>query len=70
MKNLIKIGVLARLLACDQQTIRRYDRAGLFAPRRDRAGHRVYGAEDVEALRALKASRRPGRPPKNRGTPR
>jgi DNA-binding transcriptional MerR regulator len=70
MNNFIKIGVVARILDCDQQTIRRYDRLGLFAPRRDRAGHRVYGAEDIEAIRVLKASRKPGRPPKNRGRPR
>lgn len=64
MKNMFKIGPAARILELDQQSVRRYDRLGLFAPRRDRAGHRVYSAEDIEALRLIKASRKPGRPPK------
>lgn len=65
MKNFIKVGVVARILNCDQQTVRRLDRLGLFAPRRDRAGHRLYDdQEDIETLRAIRASRRPGRPRK------
>ena len=64
MRILIKIRVLARLVGRSEATIRRWDEAGLFAPRRDRNGHRVYGPEDIEALRALKATRKPGRPPK------
>ena len=66
MKNFIKVGVVARILNCDQQTVRRLDRLGLFAPRRDRAGHRLYDdGEDIETLRAIMASRRPGRPRKS-----
>jgi MerR HTH family regulatory protein len=69
MRILIKIRALARLVGRSEATIRRWDEAGLFAPRRDRNGHRVYGPEDIEALRVLKASRKPGRPPKSAKAP-
>jgi hypothetical protein len=64
MKALFKIGAVARIVGCGQQAIRRYDRLELFVPRRDRAGHRVYTSEDIEVLRLIRASRKPG--PKKR----
>ncbi|MGI8425278.1 MAG: MerR family transcriptional regulator [Actinomycetota bacterium] len=64
MVNLRKIGVTARVIPCDQQTLRRIDRAGIFAPRRDRHGHRLYSEQDIEELRGILASRKPGRPRK------
>jgi hypothetical protein len=68
MRNFIKIGAFARILGCDAQTIRRLDRLGLFAPRRDRAGHRLYDVqEDAETVRAIRATHRPGRRPKVHG---
>lgn len=68
MKNFIKVGLFAKLLDCDPQTVRRLDRLGLFAPRRDRAGHRLYDdQDDIETVRAIRASRRPGRPRKGQG---
>ena len=64
MRNVIKIRALARLVGRSEATIRRWDEAGLFAPRRDRNDHRVYTQADVEELRALKETIKPGRPPK------
>jgi DNA-binding transcriptional MerR regulator len=64
MKSLRKVPAVARLLQCDAQAVRRIDKLGLFEPRRDSAGHRVYGAEDIEVLRSIRAGLRPGRKPK------
>lgn len=69
MKNPRKVSVVARILGCDQQTIKRYDRLWLFAPRSDRAGNRIYDNEDIEVLRAIEALRKPGRPLRDAGGP-
>lgn len=61
---MLKIALVARALGRDQQTIRRWDRLGLFTPRRDLAGHRVYSEQDIEDLRALASTLKAGRPPK------
>jgi DNA-binding transcriptional MerR regulator len=65
MKNLHKIGVAARILQCDAQTLRKLDWAGYFAPRRDRLGRRLYSNEDLALIREILALRRPGRPRKH-----
>lgn len=62
----MRIHDVATQLGVSTGWIRRQERAGIvpLAPR-DRNGHRRYGAEDVERIRALLFSRsdvRPGRP--------
>lgn len=52
VRNLIRVAAFARLLGCDAQTVRRLDSLGLFAPRRNRAGHpglRARGSRDGAA---------------------
>jgi hypothetical protein len=70
LHNVRRIRATARILNCDPGTVRRMDRLGLFTPRRDRRGYRVYDDRDIEALRAILASRKPGpRPKKNKPPP-
>jgi DNA-binding transcriptional MerR regulator len=58
------VGVAARILGCDPQTLRRLDFLGLYAARRDRRGARVYSEADLDQIREIRASRRAGRPRK------
>jgi DNA-binding transcriptional MerR regulator len=51
----MKIGELARQAGVNTQSIRFYERRKLLAaPMRTQAGYRLYGAEDLEMVRAIK----------------
>lgn len=51
----LRIGQVARAAAVNVQTLRYYERQGLLpAPRRTPAGYRVYAADTVDTLRAIK----------------
>jgi molybdopterin-binding protein len=48
----VPIGDAARLLGVSVDTLRRWDRAGRIATRRDRSNRRVVPVEEVERLRS------------------
>jgi DNA-binding transcriptional MerR regulator len=55
------VGPLARRLGVRPATLRKWERAGLLHPRRDRqTGYRVYGAADVRDARLIHQLRRGG----------
>jgi hypothetical protein len=68
-QKVIKVAEAARLLGCSVQTLRRRDRGGVFATRRDPAGARVYTSHDIDELRALNSTIKPGRPPSKQPAP-
>lgn len=47
------IGDLARVLGISRDTIKRLERKGLLAPKRDWAGHRRFTAADLERVRVF-----------------
>ena len=54
-KELLKIGEVAQLMGVRAQTIRSYEQQGLLKPEaRSKAGHRLYGAQEVAKLRFMK----------------
>jgi MerR family mercuric resistance operon transcriptional regulator len=57
----LRSGELAAAAGVNPQTLRYYERRGLLpAPERSLGGHRMYPAEAVERLRAIKAAQRLG----------
>jgi DNA-binding transcriptional MerR regulator len=57
----LRSGELAAAAGVNQQTLRYYERRGLLAePRRSPGGHRLYPAEAVTMLRAIKTAQRLG----------
>lgn len=57
----LKIGALAKRLDLNPRTIRFYEDAGILPrPARTRGGFRLYGEEDEERLRFVKAAQRLG----------
>jgi DNA-binding transcriptional MerR regulator len=60
MADVFKIGQASRLIGRDPETLRRWDGEGIFPARRDQRGYRVYTQQDVEELRSIRATRRPG----------
>jgi MerR family mercuric resistance operon transcriptional regulator len=57
----LRTGQLADAAGVRRQTLRYYERRGLLAePRRSPGGHRLYPAETVLQLRAIKAAQRLG----------
>ena len=53
----LRIGDVASAADVNVQTVRYYEREGLLPPPpRTRAGYRLYGAETVQTLRAIKRS--------------
>jgi DNA-binding transcriptional MerR regulator len=57
----LRSGDVARAAGVNQQTLRYYERRGLLAePIRTPGGHRVYPADTVTLLRAIKAAQRLG----------
>jgi DNA-binding transcriptional MerR regulator len=57
----LRSGELAAAAGVNQQTLRYYERRGLLAePRRSPGGHRLYPAEAVTTLRAIKTAQRLG----------
>lgn len=57
----LKIGELAKRLDLNPRTIRFYEDAGVLPPpARTRGGFRLYGEQDVERLRFVKAAQRVG----------
>lgn len=50
---LYTIGVVSRLLACEQSTLRRYESAGLVTPSRTEGNTRLYSNENIETLRTV-----------------
>ena len=57
----MRIGELAAQLNLNAQTIRYYERIGLFpAPERTESGYRVYGPADERRLRFIKSARSTG----------
>lgn len=59
--NGLRSGQVARAAGVNQQTLRYYERRGLLAePHRTPGGHRLYPAETVTILRAIKAAQRLG----------
>ena len=47
----MRIGELAKRLGISRDTIRRLERRGLLAPKRDWAGHRRFTEADLERIR-------------------
>jgi DNA-binding transcriptional MerR regulator len=59
--NGLRSGQVARAAGVSRQTLRYYERRGLTAePHRTPGGHRLYPAEMVTVLRAIKAAQRLG----------
>ncbi|TCK25955.1 MerR family transcriptional regulator [Pseudonocardia endophytica] len=58
----IPVGALAHRVGLRPATLRRWERAGLLRPARDRAGHRLYGAADVRDAHVIRELRRGGHP--------
>ena len=58
MKGLL-ISELAKAVGLHPETLRRLERRGLIAPRRDLNGWRRYEQETVDTIRTLYAFRRP-----------
>jgi DNA-binding transcriptional MerR regulator len=57
----LRSGELAAAAGVNQQTLRFYERRGLLAePRRSPGGHRLYPAEALTTLRAIKTAQRLG----------
>lgn len=57
-KGALRIGAAARAADLDPHTLRYYDGIGLVRPSgRTRAGYRLYGAREVEALRFVRRTR-------------
>jgi DNA-binding transcriptional MerR regulator len=57
----LRSGQVARAAGVNQQTLRYYERRGLLAePDRTLGGHRLYPAETVLVLRAIKTAQRLG----------
>jgi MerR family mercuric resistance operon transcriptional regulator len=57
----LRSGEVARAAGVNRQTLRYYERRGLLArPDRTPGGHRLYPAETVTLLRAIKAAQRLG----------
>ena len=57
----MRSGQVAQAAGVNQQTLRYYERRGLLAPpRRSPGGHRLYPAQTVLLLRAIKAAQRLG----------
>jgi MerR family transcriptional regulator/heat shock protein HspR len=54
MEDLYLISVAARMLGMHPQTLRKYDRLGLIQPNRTIGSMRVYSADEIERLRAIK----------------
>ncbi|MGH8578500.1 MAG: MerR family transcriptional regulator [Gammaproteobacteria bacterium] len=57
----MSIAAAARLIGRSPITLARWEARGHIRPRRDRAGHRIYSAADIQRLRELAATIRPGR---------
>ncbi len=54
-KKLLKIGEVARLFGLGVGTLHNYERHGLLKPAgRSKAGHRLYGAQEVARLQFIK----------------
>ena len=61
MTSTLRSGELAAAAGVNQQTLRYYERRGLLAePRRSPGGHRLYPAEAVTTLLAIKTAQRLG----------
>lgn len=59
--NLLKIRELARRAGLSRAALLHYETLGLLAPaRRDANGYRLYGPEQIERLRAIRAYREAG----------
>jgi DNA-binding transcriptional MerR regulator len=59
--NGMRSGQVAQAAGVNQQTLRYYERRGLLArPQRTPGGHRLYPAQTVLVLRAIKAAQRLG----------
>jgi DNA-binding transcriptional MerR regulator len=50
----MRIGELARRTGVSERALRYYEKQGLLAPRRRPSGYRVYGDEDVAAVRRIR----------------
>lgn len=58
MTNLLKRRAVSQQLGCNPETVRYYESIGLIAPpNRTPSGHRLYGTDDVAALRFVLRSR-------------
>jgi hypothetical protein len=68
-QKVIKVAEAARVLQCSVSTLRRRDRGGVFATRRDPSGARVYTPSDIDELRELNLKIKPGRPPSRQPVP-
>jgi DNA-binding transcriptional MerR regulator len=58
----VPIGALAHRVGLRPATLRRWERAGLLRPARDRAGHRRYDGTDVRDAQVIRELRRGGHP--------
>ncbi|MFH8872112.1 MerR family transcriptional regulator [Streptomyces griseus] len=50
----MRIGDAAAAVGLTPRALRYYEERGLFTARRSRVGHREYGAEDLDRLRAMR----------------
>ncbi|HEX4151146.1 MAG TPA: MerR family DNA-binding transcriptional regulator [Steroidobacteraceae bacterium] len=56
--TLLTITAAAARVGISVDTLREYERAGLIHPQRTSAGHRLYGAADIETARRIVTERR------------
>jgi len=50
MEERLTIGPVSRMLGLSCQTLRNWDRRGIFKPARDYSGRRVYSEDDLKKL--------------------
>ena len=54
MKNIYNIRELVEELEINKETIRYYEKIGLFSePKRDKNGYRIYSKEDIEKIKFI-----------------
>ncbi|MGH8588603.1 MAG: MerR family transcriptional regulator [Gammaproteobacteria bacterium] len=58
------MGYACRASGVSPQTIRLYEKEGLIQPERASSGVRIFRAADIDRIRAIRESRRAGRPRK------
>lgn len=56
----VSVGDVASELGVSVDALRYYERAGLISPARNEAGHRRFGASDIDRLHVVLALRRSG----------
>ncbi len=61
-RTFVTLGAAARLVGRSRVRLKQWEAAGLIKPRRNKAGVRIFSRKDLERLREIAETRRPGRP--------